>query len=70
MAKSLILLALFCSNTFAYTTDDNKSVVGIIRDCSSMRYSDSDCMEAILSNTYTVPEAVICTYLPRLEGCL
>lgn len=70
VVKNLICLILFSCNCYAYTKEDNDSVIGIIKDGRSKHYTDMEIMETILSNTYTVPETVLCTYLPRLEGCL
>ena len=61
---------LFCNSAYAFTEEDNKSVKGIIIDCKKHSYTDLECYEAIITNEYTVPESIICTYLPRLEGCL
>jgi hypothetical protein len=70
MGKFLICIVLVCNNAFAYTKEDNESVTNIIIDCKKHSYTDIECFEVITSNTYTVPETVLCTYLPRLDGCL
>jgi hypothetical protein len=66
-----LILCMISFNVFAYDEADDKSVQGIIDAChnEAHAYSDFECFEAIISNTYTVPEPVLCTYLPLLKGC-
>lgn len=66
----LALLAVIASfNASAYSKEQDLIVQDIVREAKAKGYHDSEIKWAIRSNTFEVPNMIICAYLPKLSEC-
>ena len=68
--KLLILLLLtFSLNAHAYSEAEDRIVKEVISDAKAKHYPENEIKWAVRSNVFTVPNIVLCQYLPRLSEC-
>jgi len=67
----LALLAVIASfNASAYSKEQDEIVSGVVKAAQARHYPDDETKWAIRSNTFEVPNMIICAYLPKLSECL
>lgn len=64
-----LLLLTFSVDASAYSKQEDEVVKGIIADAKAKHYPEDEIKWAIKSNTFTVPNIVLCAYLPNLSEC-
>lgn len=53
----------------AYSDNEDAIVRGVIDDAKKKGYTAEQIKHAVRSNTFDVPDLVLCAYLPSLEEC-
>lgn len=69
LVLSWLILPALSSKANAYDQKQDEIVRGVVKAAQARHYPDDETKWAILSNTFEVPNMIICAYLPKLSEC-
>ena len=64
-----LFMVIASFNASAYSKEQDLIVQNIVREAKAKGYHDDETKWAIRSNTFEVPNMIICAYLPKLSEC-